>query len=80
MGHIRNPIARNRNINTRFMFNGTKEDINNFRILLQENLMAFHNKEQVRKAKIQSSQNPPRVATQCNAPITSKPKTLSLMS
>ena len=55
---IWNPIARNRNINAQFMFNGTKEDINNFKILLQENLMAFHNKEQVWKAKIQSLPEP----------------------
>ena len=44
------------------MFNGTKYNINTFRILLQENLMAFHNKAQVWKAKLQSFPEPSKVS------------------
>ena len=43
------------------MFNGTKEDINNFRRNFQENLMAFHKKAQVCKAKLQSWLEPSKV-------------------
>ena len=51
----------NGNINARFMFNGTEEDVNIFRRLFQGNLMAFHNKAQVWKSKLRSCSEPSRV-------------------
>ena len=43
------------------MFNGTPEDTNNFRRLLQENLKVFHDKIQVWKAKLQKCPEPEKV-------------------
>ena len=52
------PVARNRNVNARFMFNRTKEYINNFRRQIQENLMSFQKKAQVWRSKLQSYPKP----------------------
>ena len=46
--------VRNRNVNARFMFNGTEKDINSFRQMSQENLKDFHNKTQFCKSELQS--------------------------
>ena len=46
-----NPAAR-------FVFNGTKDDINNFRRKFQENLMSLHKKSQAWRAKLQSCLEP----------------------
>ena len=55
------PDARNLNFNAIFMFNGTTEDINNFRRQFQENLMAFHKKSQAWKSKLQPWSEPSKV-------------------
>ena len=43
------------------MSDGTEEEVNSFRQLFQENLMDFHNKDQVWKLKLQSCPEPSRV-------------------
>ena len=53
--------ARNLNVNAIFMLNGTEEDVNSFRWLFQENLIAFHKKPQLWKSKLQSFPYPSRV-------------------
>ena len=52
---------RNHNVNSRFMFNRTEEDVNIFRRLFHENLTAFHNEAQVQKSKIKSCPETSRV-------------------
>ena len=69
------PTARNRNVNARFMFNGTTEDINNFRRRFQENLMAFLKKSQVRKSKLQSCIEPSKVGHAMYGQTISRPLT-----
>ena len=53
--------VRNCNANAIFMLNVTEEDVNSFRQLFQENLMAFHIKAQVCKSKLHSYPEPLRV-------------------
>ena len=55
------PASRNRNVNAIFMFNGTSDDTKKIRLLLQENLKAFHDKAQVWKAKLQTCPEPVNV-------------------
>ena len=43
------------------MFNKTKEDVNTYIRLIQENPMAFHRKAQVWKAKLQSCPEPSKI-------------------
>ena len=50
----RNKSARIRNVNARFMFNGTEKDINSFRQMSQENLKDFHNNFFFCKSELQS--------------------------
>ena len=55
------PAARNFIINSRFIFNVTKEGVNIFRRHLQEKIMAFHPKGQVWKYKHQYCPYPSKV-------------------
>ena len=57
----RHRSARIRNINARFMFNGTEKYINSFRQMFQENLKDFHNKSQFCRSKLQSFPYPSSV-------------------
>ena len=43
------------------MFNRAEEDVNSFRRLFQENIMAFNKNAQVCKSKLQSCTEPSRV-------------------
>ena len=52
---------RNHNIKDQCTSNVTEEDVNIFKRLFQENLIVFHNKDQVCKSRLQSCPNPSRV-------------------
>ena len=53
--------ANPRRVNLRLLYNGTKEDGDSLRQILQDNIVAFHPKSQVWKFKLQTRPEPSKV-------------------